>query len=152
MDSGTATRPRYRVGIDLGTSNTVVAYAEAATSEAHDPVQLLAIPQLVALGAVASRALLPSLRYHPARGELRPQDIALPWSDPDEPLVIGTLARQLGTQVPGRVVASAKSWLSHGGVDRLAPILPWTGSDDVPKVSPLEASASDKRFSVWFSA
>ena len=47
-----------------------------------------------------------------------------------------------GAQVPGRLVTSAKSWLSHPAVDRLAPILPWGAPADVPKVSPVEASAS----------
>ena len=35
---------------------------------------------------------------------------------------IGELAREQGVRVPGRLVASAKSWLCHGGVDRPAPI------------------------------
>jgi molecular chaperone DnaK (HSP70) len=59
-----------------------------------------------------------------------------------EPLVTGRLALDLGAQVPGRLVASAKSWLSHAAVDRLAPILPWGAEDEVAKVSPVGASAS----------
>jgi hypothetical protein len=55
--------------------------------------------------------------------------------------VIGELARRLGAQVPGRLVASTKSWLSHAAVDRLAPILPWGAPAEVPKVSPVAASA-----------
>ena len=90
--------------------------------------------------------LLPSLRYHPAPGELAPGDLALPWAPPamrELPRgVIGELAQPLGAQVPGRLVASAKSWLCHAGVDRQAPILPWGAPDDVPKVSPVDASAS----------
>jgi molecular chaperone DnaK (HSP70) len=57
-------------------------------------------------------------------------------------VVLGQWARQLGAQVPGRLVSSAKSWLSHPGVDRQAAILPWGAAADVPKVSPVEASAS----------
>lgn len=132
----------YRVGIDLGTSHTVVAYAAPGSDEIH----VLPIAQLVAPGAVAERPLLPSLRYHPAQGELALGDTRLPWSAPDPggvaQAVLGHFARDLGAQVPGRVVASAKSWLSHAAVDRLAPILPWGAGDDVPKVSPLLASAS----------
>jgi len=132
----------YRVGIDLGTSNTVVAYAAPGSAD----IELLPVAQLVAPGAVAERPLLPSLRYHPAPGELAPGDTALPWPDADvagvAQAVVGTLARELGAQVPGRVVASAKSWLSHAAVDRAAPILPWGASEDVAKVSPLAASAS----------
>lgn len=130
---------QYTVGIDLGTSNTVVAYAAAADENIH----VLELEQLVGLGEVAARPLLPSLRYHPAPGELRTADLTLPWGGPPaEPVVIGMLARELGAQVPGRLVASAKSWLSHAGVDRTAPILPWGATEEVLKVSPVDASAS----------
>jgi hypothetical protein len=108
-------------------------------------VRLFEIEQLVAPGEVAARPLLPSLRYHPAPGELAAADRQLPWSadaTTDDTAVIGLLARRLGAQVPGRLVASAKSWLSHPGVDRLAPILPWGAPDEVGKVSPVAASAS----------
>ena len=135
---------RYIVGIDLGTTNTVAAYAD--TAEAAEP-RLFEIEQLVAPGEVAARPLLPSLRYHPAPGELAPGDLGLPWQRPasvedDPPSVLGELAKELGAKAPGRLVVSAKSWLSHGSVDRTAPILPWGGADDVPKISPLHASAS----------
>lgn len=138
---------RYIVGIDLGTTHTVVAYAPR-TPEAGAPaeVKLLQIKQLVASGEVAALPLLPSARYHPAPGELAAGALQLPWSQPDvagvEPVVIGRWARQLGAQVPGRLVASAKSWLSHPGVDRQAAILPWGAPAEVPKVSPVAASAS----------
>ena len=129
---------RYVVGIDLGTTNTVVAYAAPG-----DPaVRLFEIEQLVAPGEVRAEPLLPSLRYHPSEGEFAPGALRLPWSVEDEPVVIGQLARRLGAQVPGRLVSSAKSWLSHAAVDRSAPILPWGAPDDVVKVSPLAASAS----------
>jgi uncharacterized protein YjeT (DUF2065 family) len=89
---------------------------------------------------------LPSLRYHPAAGELDPGDLGLPWPREDvagvPDAVIGSLALELGSQVPGRQVASAKSWLSHPAVDRSAAILPWGAAEDVAKVSPLLASAS----------
>ncbi|HEY8606118.1 MAG TPA: Hsp70 family protein [Noviherbaspirillum sp.] len=130
---------RYAVGIDLGTTHTVVAYAEAESDE----IRLFEIEQLVAPGEVKPAPLLPSLRFHPAVGELAPGALQLPWrSGGDGQAVIGLLARRLGAQVPGRLVASAKSWLSHAAVDRLAPILPWGAGPDVEKVSPVEASAS----------
>ncbi|MFM0031789.1 hsp70 family protein [Paraburkholderia madseniana] len=141
---------RYSVGIDLGTSNTVLAYAAVGSQE----IRVFEIDQLVSLGEVAARPLLPSVRYHAAPGELSAGDLQLPWRAPDgsignaagsqqdPPVVIGRLARALGGQVPGRLVASAKSWLSHASVDRVAPILPWGAADDVRKVSPVEASAS----------
>ena len=129
---------RYVVGIDLGTTNTVVAYAAPGDAS----VRLFEIEQLVAPGEVRAEALLPSLRYHPAPGEFAPGALRLGWSTDDEPAIVGALARRMGAQVPGRLVSSAKSWLSHAAVDRSAPILPWGAPDDVAKVSPLAASAS----------
>jgi molecular chaperone DnaK (HSP70) len=132
----------YTVGIDLGTSNTVLAYVEAGS----DDIRVFDVDQLVSPGEVGARALLPSVRYHPAAGELDPGDLQLPWSGAREssepPAVVGQLARKLGAQVPGRLVSSAKSWLSHASVDRLAPILPWGVGEEVGKVSPVTASAS----------
>ena len=137
-------KPAFLVGIDLGTTNTVVAYADA--NDAQAGIQLFAIEQLLAPGEVGARPLLPSLRYHPAAGELAAGDLQLPWPQDDvtsaEHPVLGALARQLGAQVPGRLVSSAKSWLSHANVDRQAPILPWGADADVAKVSPVAASAS----------
>jgi molecular chaperone DnaK (HSP70) len=131
-----------RVGIDLGTTNTVLAYADVGSEH----VATFDIPQLVAPGEVGTAPLLPSNRYHPLAGELAVDALQLPWSEPDvggvDRVAIGRLARSLGAASPGRLVASAKSWLSHPGVDRTAPILPWGAPDDVPKVSPLAASAS----------
>ncbi|WP_215409839.1 Hsp70 family protein [Janthinobacterium sp. JC611] len=142
-----AGKPAFLVGIDLGTTNTVVAYANAAdAADAQAGIQLFAIEQLVAPGEVGARPLLPSLRYHPAPGELAAGDLTLPWPQHEvagvEHAVLGALARQLGAQVPGRLVSSAKSWLSHANVDRQAPILPWGADADVAKVSPVAASAS----------
>ncbi|MBX9835102.1 MAG: hypothetical protein K2X65_02875, partial [Burkholderiaceae bacterium] len=65
---------RYTVGIDLGTSHTVVAYTDRG-----DSIHLLPIDQLIGPGEVAAPALLPSVRYHPARGELNAADVVLPW-------------------------------------------------------------------------
>jgi molecular chaperone DnaK (HSP70)/uncharacterized protein YjeT (DUF2065 family) len=136
---------RFVVGIDLGTTNTVVAYAERSAGPDALPA-IFEIEQLVGPGAVAARPTLPSLRYHPAPGELDPGDLSLPWSWKDVAgvpnAVVGSLARDLGNQVPGRLVASAKSWLSHPAVDRSAAILPWGAAEDVPRVSPILASAS----------
>ncbi|MHA4866907.1 Hsp70 family protein [Duganella sp. PWIR1] len=137
---------KYVVSIDLGTTNTVMAYAEAGSAE----IRLFDIEQLTAPGEIGAAALLPSLRYHPAPGELADGDLQLPWPQqrtPDEgqnhaPAIVGVLARKLGAQVPGRLVSSAKSWLSHPQVDRMAPILPWGAEAGVAKVSPVAASAS----------
>ncbi len=135
----------YIVGIDLGTTHTVVAYA--STEKNNQTIELLAIEQLVAPGQVAARPLLPSVRYHPAPEELSAADIAFPSYGADSQLseslvVIGEAARLLGAKTKGRFVTSAKSWLSHPSVDHSAAILPWGSSDEVSKVSPIDASAS----------
>jgi molecular chaperone DnaK (HSP70) len=133
---------QYVVSIDLGTTNTVMAYAEVGSAE----IRLFDIDQLTAPGEIGAAALLPSLRYHPADGEMADGDLQLPWQAEDvagvRQVVVGRLARKLGGQVPGRLVASAKSWLSHPQVDRMAAILPWGAEADVAKVSPVAASAS----------
>ncbi len=136
---------RYIVGIDLGTTHTVVAYVDAVKGS-DAPITLFPIEQLVAPGEIEARPLLHSLRYHPTTGELSDDDRQLPWpahtieSVPDG--LVGQIARELGAKVPGRLVASAKSWLSHPAVDRTAAILPWGAPEEVPKISPLAASAS----------
>ena len=145
-----AVQSRYLVGIDLGTTHTVVAYADttkagAPTDDAPGappPVETFEVEQLVAPGEVAKRSMLPSLRYHPSEAELAPGDLGLPWAGSPTDHVVGELAGRLGAKVPGRLVASAKSWLSHSAVDRSADILPWGAPADVAKVSPVEASAS----------
>jgi len=129
---------RYLVGIDLGTTHTVVAYANADNTQQE--IQLFHIEQLIAPGQVAARALLPSVRYHPAEGELSAADSV--FSPSGKPAVIGEAARVLGAKTKGRFVTSAKSWLSHPSVDHSAEILPWGSSDDISKVSPIDASAS----------
>jgi molecular chaperone DnaK (HSP70) len=121
------------VGIDLGTTNTLLAWGDAEES-ARAP-EVFPIEQLVSATEVAARPLFPSCLYAPLTGEVE--------GDPfgDAPWVAGEFARRRGAEVDGRLVASAKSWLCHAGVDRTAPILPW-GNDDpeVPKISPLDAS------------
>ena len=54
-------------------------------------------------------------------------------------LRVGEFARAFGSQVPTRLVASAKSWLCHPGVDRKAPILPFRAGETGRQVSPFEA-------------
>ncbi|MFB1480996.1 Hsp70 family protein [Corallococcus sp. RDP092CA] len=128
------------VGIDLGTTHCAVASVDPAKGSGA-PVEDFPLPQLVRQGEVAPRALLPSAVYVPAGHELAPEVLRLPWGDDGGPYVVGELARWQGARVPGRLVASAKSWLCHPGVDRSAPILPWGAPADVQKLSPVDASA-----------
>ncbi|OLQ90326.1 molecular chaperone DnaK [Vibrio panuliri] len=139
--------PRFLVGIDLGTTNTVVAYCEITDNLQQSEVSLFDIDQLIGAGEVVRKPLLPSFRYHPAMGQVSPSDLTLPWQNQPvagdiEHVIIGEWARELGAKVEGRQVSSAKSWLSHQAVDRNSEILPWAGATDVDKVSPVIASAS----------
>ncbi|MGD0945852.1 MAG: Hsp70 family protein [Candidatus Binatia bacterium] len=132
--------PHFVVGIDLGTTNSVVAFSDISGDE-PGPLQIFAVPQLVGLGTVEARPLLPSFLYLPASGEFPPDALKLPW-DAAARHIIGQFAQQRGAEVPARLIASAKSWLSYAEVDRTAAILPWSSPDDVPKMSPVTASSA----------
>lgn len=132
---------RYIVGIDLGTTNTALAYVDRTGADRDSRIiRFFSIPQLVGPGSMGRPSILPSFLYLPGPYELPPESTALPW-DPGRSYVVGEFAREQGALVPGRLVASAKSWLCHAGVDRTADILPWGAGSDVPKVSPVEASS-----------
>ena len=144
-----STTSRYVVGIDLGTTHSVMAYLDTSllTEEGPPPVpQLFEVPQVVLPGQVEARPLLPSFLYLAAATDFPARALDLPWpSGQNRSWVVGELARQHGGQVPMRLVSSAKSWLAYDGVDRTAAILPYAapsdGPDAVPKVSPVDASA-----------
>lgn len=133
------TASRFIVGIDLGTTNCALAFIDTEAGE-EARVQAFEVPQVVAPGQPAARPTLPSFLYLPAEGELPPGALALPWSE-RATQTVGEFARSRGAEVPARLISSAKSWLVHPGVDRNAAILPWGAGDDVPKLSPVAASA-----------
>ena len=133
---------RYIIGIDLGTTNSVVAYIDRRedTKQGTSAIQVFPVPQLVAPGEVRSLPTLPSFLYFPTEHDLSSGSMKLPWEEqPDS--VVGVLAREQGALVPGRQVSSAKSWLCHDAVDRRAKLLPWEAEPPEPMVSPVEASA-----------
>lgn len=134
--------PRYIIGIDLGTTNSALSYVENrpdADPFALPKVELLSIPQLVNPSEVRDESLLPSFLYVPGDTDFPAGATALPWEAKPE-TVVGRLAQKRGVENAGRLVSSAKSWLSHGGVDRTAPILPFRAPEGVPKYSPVDAS------------
>lgn len=132
--------PRFVVGIDLGTTNSAVARVD--TEQRPWRIETFAVPQLVAPSTVERRETLPSFHYQPTAGEAEGGALALPWKTPQKSLhVVGVKARERGAEVPGRLTTSAKSWLSHSGIDRTAAILPWHGSPEVRKLSPMVVSA-----------
>ena len=127
---------QYVLGIDLGTTNSVLAYASLQDEMAR--VELLAIPQVVDTSTVEGRPSLPSFVYlagpHAPRG-----NFDLPWAK-DNDFAVGEFARRQAAEAPERTISAAKSWLSHGRADRRAPILPWNAPEQVDKISPLAAS------------
>jgi hypothetical protein len=131
---------RFVVGIDLGTTNSALAYADTGAGK-DATVTAFPIPQVVAQGAVEDRPLLPSFLYLPGDGEQPAGAMKLPW-DARRDYCVGEFARAFGSQVPTRLVASAKSWLCHPGADRKAALLPHRAPDAAAsrKVSPVDAT------------
>jgi molecular chaperone DnaK (HSP70) len=131
---------RYIIGIDLGTTNSAVAFVDTNVKPLH--VEDFRVLQISAAHETSSLNLFPSFHYEAASGEFTSGALSLPWENGvDKKVVAGTFARDHGAQIPGRLVVSAKSWLSHAGVDRTAPLLPWHALNDVEKISPLEATS-----------
>ncbi len=118
------------LGIDLGTTNSVVGYVHPGETIPR----VFPVPQRITRDTEEARALLPSCLYAPLPGELP--------GDPD--FVVGAFAKTRGAEVPSRAVQSAKSWLCHAAVDRTAAILPFGMEGDLahggPRISPLDAS------------
>ncbi|MCX5747039.1 MAG: hsp70 family protein [Proteobacteria bacterium] len=144
---------RFLIGIDLGTTNSAVAFVDTASADRR--VGVFEIPQLVAPGEIAARRQLPSFVYLASEIDLAPHETTLPWQarvmraerDPQAATsselrpVVGELARTQGARMASRMIASAKSWLCHPGVDRSAPILPWGRETEGGKLSPIAAQS-----------
>ena len=145
----------FIVGIDLGTTNCAVAYVErgiaqtekSSKGDASISVANFPVPQLVAPGEVAELGTLPSFLLLPESSDVGQAGLALPWKK-DNDFAVGRFAQARGAEIPLRVVSSAKSWLSHAGVDHHDAILPWRDDDGAgesdknarKQVSPVEAS------------
>src|ERR1700738_4407426 len=114
------------IGIDLGTTNSALAYVEAVEGELPDypEIRVLQIPQYVAPGQVEPRRTLPSFLFL------------------GDQTYVGAYAREQGALVPTKSVHSAKSWLSNPEVDRMAKILPWDAQDTGRVLSPVDVSAA----------
>lgn len=123
------------LGIDLGTTNCGFASA----GEDDQPVSLFAIPQLTAPGEVAAEPLLESCLYLAQEGEFAAAALDLPWHS-GALEITGRLAARRGVESLGRLVTSAKSWLSYTGADRTSDILPANAPEGGRRISPVEAS------------
>src|ERR1700750_2912959 len=113
------------VGIDLGTTNSALAFIDPAEAAEADfpPIHVLPIEQQIDANSRGTLRTLPSFLY---------------LSDPP---VVGAFARDQGSLVPTKTVHSAKSWLSNSEADRTAKILPWDSQEEGRVLSPVEASA-----------
>ena len=138
-DTEQSSPSRFVVGVDLGTTNSAVSFVD--TQQSDWEIVTLRIPQLVAPFQIEERETLPSFHYQATEAEVSGGMLGLPWQDEKPGYGVGTLARDEGVSKPGRLIASAKSWLSHSGVDRTADLLPWQGDADVQQLSPVEASS-----------
>lgn len=139
-DSSDVIRSRYVVGIDLGTTNCALGYVD--TDQLPWQVETFRITQWVDVGQSEQRETLPSFHYELTSGEAASIDARLPWQPEPVRQCVGVFARDAGQRHPGRRIASAKSWLSHDGVDRSADFLPWHGDPDVTRMSPVDVSAT----------
>lgn len=119
---------RFIVGIDLGTTNSAVSFIDLESP----PVRIESFPlfQKTAPGESENRPTLPSFLFLDPSGEVE----------------VGTYARDFGANQPGRLIWSAKSWLCHSQVDRTAAFLPWKSSQDIKKMSPVDAQARYLKF------
>lgn len=129
----------YFVGIDLGTTNSSLAYFD--TRHPRGKPSIFSVPQLVKPNQIEKLKILPSFLYLPAEFEFSANSLEMPW--PYSPIhqgIVGQMAKTHGQKVPQRLVHSAKSWLCHSAVDRHASILPWGSPIEVTKISPVEAS------------
>ncbi len=128
---------QFVIGIDLGTTNSVLSYAALSDEKPH--VQVLPIPQLVAANTIESRPVLPSFLYLATADEVTSRAFSLPWNE-QSAFATGYAARSLSAEFPDRTVGAAKSWLCHSKVDRHQAILPWQAPASVPKLSPVTTS------------
>ncbi|PIF02882.1 MAG: molecular chaperone DnaK [Desulfococcus sp.] len=133
---------RYIVGIDLGTTNSAVSFAPLpAEGDPPPEIRLFPVPQLTGPGEFADRPVLPSFLYIPGEYDIEAGALEHPWPRRD-PWFVGVFARDHGAGVPARLISSAKSWLCHEKTDRRARILPWGGSREIQRLSPVEATAA----------
>ncbi|MCA1796165.1 MAG: Hsp70 family protein [Geobacteraceae bacterium] len=128
------THTKYSIGIDLGTSNSALALAETDTSA---PAHSIDISQLTSRKGVGSATVLPSCIYLATEEEQKHLP-RIPWQE-EQSWRIGIFAREHGSEVPERLVTSAKSWLCNSHNDPYQPILPWQSPLEERKISPLEA-------------
>jgi molecular chaperone DnaK (HSP70) len=129
----------YLIGIDLGTTNCTMAFVKK--DETKPNIEQFMIPQVTANETEGESLALPSFLYFPLNQELNAKIAGISW-DPKRQYCVGLFARERGAELPSRLIASAKSWLCHSGINRRDKLLPLIADNDSEKMSPLEACAS----------
>src|SRR3954453_881417 len=127
---------RFSLGIDLGTSNCVMALTDLENNR----TEVLPVPQILAPNQMGEKPTLASATYLPHPEEFAPGSFRLPWSASDESGIVGQFARDHGALVPDRLATSAKSWLSNPHIDPKQRTLPWRSDSVEEKLSPFECS------------
>jgi len=131
----------YIIGIDLGTTNCTMAYTSIRPEDKQHPqLEQVSIIQMMAAQTSGNAFTLPSFIYYPLPEELKAKVAELPWNK-ESPFAIGTYARDRGAELPTRLIASAKSWLCHPGINRREKLLPLEAEEKNNRMSPLEATA-----------
>lgn len=131
----------YIIGIDLGTTNCTLAYTSIQPEDKQHPsLEQAAIAQIMAAQTPGASLSLPSFIYYPLPEELKIKAVVLPWNQKSS-FAIGTYARDRGAELPSRLIASAKSWLCHPGINRREKLLPLEAEEESNRMSPLEACA-----------
>lgn len=130
---------KHIIGIDLGTTNCTMASSPLESSDGS-PIEQFAIPQITSAGVQQEALSLPSYIYFPLSEERKAEVAAISWS-PERPFCVGSFARDRGCELPSRLIASAKSWLCHSGIDRRENLLPMDADEGLDKMSPLDACA-----------
>lgn len=139
MNKSSMKNASFIIGIDLGTTNCTMAYAPISLEKDAPPVlDQLSISQIMSASTTGTSYSLPSFIYYPLAEERGAKVTELPWNN-ESLFTIGTFARDRGSELPNRVITSAKSWLCHPGIDRREKLLPLEADAEEEKMSPLEA-------------
>lgn len=130
-------KQKYIIGIDLGTTNCTMAYAEISSYSPTEnkPAEILqfSIPQMIAAGVQGEHHSLPSFVYFPLPEEVK--------AGLAQFHCLGSYARSRGAELPGRLISSSKSWLCNDSIDRREKILPIDSDEDSSKMSPVEVAS-----------
>src|SRR5271155_5426929 len=130
---------RFSLGIDLGTSNSAIAFSEVES----DQTEILEITQILGPNRIGEKPTLPSALYIPHPEEFSAGAFPLPWRTAEGgEAIIGHFARDHGALVPDRLITSAKSWLSNPHIDPRQPVLPWKSEVREEKLSAFDCSRS----------